>query len=371
MRRMLPARIAPRSAAALAAAALAAALGCKSSGSGTPSGSGGSGGGDGAAPLATLFTDPAVPHCDKGPTAELHGTLGGQQVDWASTLVSNLDPFGFQLLEVVNGVTREDVALTWSQPLAESTAIPLTGLGMIMREGQPYATQQFCITAGEFGSPAIAAGATGRTLLYRITGALMGSCSGPEIPVALAGCAARSSTYFPIADAGAGPTDGAADANAQCTSGDATADAGSDCNSFPITGAFLSAEAFTQSDGGAIADGGVVETAMGGTLVDGDYDLVRYRTTATSTTRRTLRILSGGTRIEWAAEIMSTGGSGVVRYDTDVTRNGNAIDVSVTCGTLMATSYGYTASGTDLLLFSTDTSGNLINVYTYRRTCRR
>jgi hypothetical protein len=365
MRRMQPTRFPPRRAAALLAAA---ALGCGSSGSGTTSGSGGSGG-DGAAPLPTLFTDPAVPHCDKGPTAELHGTLGGQQVDYATTLASNLDPFSFQVLEVVNDAVREDIVLTWSQPLAENTAIPLTGASMIMREGQPYATQSFCITAGEFGSPALRSSDPGRTLLFRITGARMGDCSGADIPVALAGCDFRTNTYFPVGDAGAGPSDAG---DAQCAA-DQAADAGGDCNAVPITGALVSAEAFSMGDGGAIVDGGVLETPAGGTLVDGDYDLVRYRTTGNATTRRTLRILSGGTRIEWAADIMSSAGSGVVRYDTTVARNGNAIDiVSLTCGMLMATSYGYTASGTDLVLFNYDPStGNLVNVYTYRRTCRR
>jgi hypothetical protein len=153
-----------------------------------------------------LFTDSNVPHCDGGVgNYQLSGQIDGQAIQFGTTLVSNLDPQGFQILEVVDGAVRTDLALTWSEPLAEDTAIPLTGASILIPQGQPSGGQSLCITQGKFGSPALGAGAAGRQLLFRITGARKGDCAGAEVRIELDGCVFRTNTYFPVpkpADAG-------------------------------------------------------------------------------------------------------------------------------------------------------------------------
>jgi hypothetical protein len=272
------------------------AAGCGGS-SGKSTGTGGSGG-------ATLFTDPAVPTCTAAKNVALRGTLGGQAVDDATVLTTYLQPKTFEVWEVIDDEVRVDTALTWDATLAEGTAIPLTGESFLMREGQPHAGESFCITAGLFGSPVLKAGDPGRTLIYRITGARQDDCYGPEIAVDLYGCAFRSEKELPTGGAGGtggsggaanvdGGMDGAAGAGGGAgASGDAKCPidgvpdaAASECTTFPITGSWLDPESFASADGGVIADGGF-EGPMGGTLVDGHYDLVRYRTLATSRTQR-------------------------------------------------------------------------------------
>ena len=122
------------------------------------------------------------------------------------------------------------------------------------------------------------------------------------------------------------------------------------------------------------ADGGALDEPLGGALLDGDYDLIRYRTQLTGRSKRTIRILGGGTRIEWAIQRESAAGLGEVRVNTTVMPTGSTIAVvASTCGELGTTSYRYTATGTDLVIYHYDPSGSgaLVNVYTYRRTCRR
>src|SRR6185436_18742575 len=110
----------------------------------------------------------------------------------------------YEVWEVVDDEVRVDTALTWDAPLAEGTALPLTGESFIMREGQPRAGESFCITAGLFGSPALKAGDPGRTLIYRITGARQGDCYAPEIAVDLYGGAFRTETELPGGSGGGG-----------------------------------------------------------------------------------------------------------------------------------------------------------------------
>ena len=350
------------------ALALSAAAGCRSSNPGKPAPDGGG--------LDDLFTDPAVPHCTQGPSGganvELHGLLDGQRIDDATSLATNLDPQGYQVLEVVNGSVRQDVVLTWSDPLAENRAIPLTGDTFMTREGQPFATQPFCITQGVFGSPALAPGDPGRTLLYRITGARRGTCAGPDVAVSLAGCDFRANTYFPIPAA----TDAAAD---RSEAGDGPAacatttpsDAGAACNTFPLTGAMVASSPLPTDDGGAAT------SPTGGALANGDYDLVRWQVTGAGAdvTRRTIRVFGGGTRIEWAVAFTQNGTETVGRYNLRMTVSGSTLQVaSVDCTAdvvFQTTSYGYSVSGDDLFIFSTDNTGALVNIYTYRRTCTR
>ena len=157
---------------------------------------GGASGGAGA--LDPLFTDPKVPTCPNPGDYKLQGTLAGQSVSYSSSVVTNLDPQGFQILDVVNANVVTDLGLTWSDPLAENKAIPLTGASIIMPAGQPEAGQSLCISGGTFGSKSLPAGVMTRELRFEITAAKEGSCTGAPTTIDLAGCVARSTPYFPV-----------------------------------------------------------------------------------------------------------------------------------------------------------------------------
>jgi hypothetical protein len=150
-------------------------------------------------------------------------------------------------------------------------------------------------------------------------------------------------------------------------------DAGAECNTLEFFGRAIVQEPFVAADGGAVSDGGVLERPMGGTLIDGDYVLVRHRASGMTQSRRTLRLLGSATRIEWAFEFSYTVDQ-VNRYNLNITRSGNGFDVGVTCGPndFGTIRYDFTASG-DLLVFYTidATTGTPYNVYNYRRMCHR
>jgi hypothetical protein len=186
-----------------------------------------------------------------------------------------------------------------------------------------------------------------------------------------------------------GPADGGSDGaagdaddggTAQQCAAQSTVDGGpTECNQVEATGAWCDGEAFTSDDGGVVDDdGGAIEGPAGGALTDGDYDLIRYRTSpGGDRTRRTLRVLNCATLIEWAIDY-DDGSTGLttIRADTTVNPSGNVLNiVAVTCvsanSTFNTTSYGYTASGDELVLFYTNAAGTLANVYTYQRTCTR
>jgi hypothetical protein len=143
-----------------------------------------------------LFTDPGAPHCQFGtPSLHIRGQLEGQTIDDQTYRITYFDRQSFALTTVVNGEVRNDLQLTWSEPLVEDKAIPLTGASFIVEQGQPLAGRKYCITSGLFGSPSPPPGVQGRMVFFRITGARAESCSGPEVPVALAGCAFRTTSY--------------------------------------------------------------------------------------------------------------------------------------------------------------------------------
>lgn len=156
--------------------------------------------------LDPLFTDSAVPRCDGNTLYKVTGQLKGQTINIADFLLSDLEPQSFQILEVVSGNVRTDLSLTWSQPLGENKAIPLTGASIRISDGQPLGGSSFCITAGKFGSPTRPAGGDGsRQLLFEITGTRESDCNGAEVPASLRGCDYRSpSASFPAA----APSDG-------------------------------------------------------------------------------------------------------------------------------------------------------------------
>ena len=151
--------------------------------------------------LDALFTDPAMPKCEAGlgKQYQLKGQVDGQTIQVAASAFSNLDSNGFQTLEVAeNNMVRTPLSLTWMPPLAEDTAIALTGASIIIPASQPLGGQSFCITSGKFGSRSLAAGAPGRELSFQITGARKDDCSGAETPIHLDGCIFRTNTYFPV-----------------------------------------------------------------------------------------------------------------------------------------------------------------------------
>jgi hypothetical protein len=209
------------------------------------------------------------------------------------------------------------------------------------------------------------------------TGGHGGSGGGPGSAGAGAGAASGGQTG--AAGGGGGATGGAAGANGglpACETVDAppqTGDAGT-CEPFLNTGALVNEEPVTFVDGGVILDGGAFEMPAGGTIADGDYDLVRWQGNTAESTRRTIRVFQGGGFIEWIGVLNGLGPDGGAlefRYDTRDHIVGSTLLLDqLLCETVGNRSYGYTASGDELVLF-TNAGSDIIGVDTYRRTCRR
>jgi hypothetical protein len=148
------------------------------------------------------------------------------------------------------------------------------------------------------------------------------------------------------------------------------------CNTVDFGGSWVTSEgAILGTDGTVTLDGGSPELPAGGTIADGDYDLVRE--TAGYTTRRSIRVFGLATYIEWVIENQDSsqdGGVIDVRFDTSAQATGTTLAISITCGDVNVTSgYGYTAAGDQLTLFY---EGNppgpmIFSVFVYRRTCAR
>jgi hypothetical protein len=165
------------------------------------------------------------------------------------------------------------------------------------------------------------------------------------------------------------------------------------CNAIAITSATTSvaSECVITADGGVVLDGGALEVPSGGTLLDGDYEFVRWQNYpganapgcavfSSTTSSRAFRVFGGGTYIEWAiteAHRGPDGGEGDYWFDTTMTASGHTLTfASYDCGGgLNMRSWGYTASGNDLVLFDftgqADGVGALDSIDTYRRACTR
>jgi hypothetical protein len=160
--------------------------------------------------------------------------------------------------------------------------------------------------------------------------------------------------------------------------GDAGLDTqGMACNTLTPAGDWIVPEVFSWADGGAQVDGGLPQSPVGGVILDGDYDLVRFqvRDGPGQTTRRSIRVFEGGRYIEWALAIQnpsSDGGVEEIWYDTTAMPNGHDLGASSTCNAVLSLD-GYSAEGDTLTFFVYLQSMNdpPIGIDTYRRVCSR
>jgi hypothetical protein len=147
------------------------------------------------------------------------------------------------------------------------------------------------------------------------------------------------------------------------------------CNSIAITGATLMAESIVGTDTGISVDGGI-EVPMGGTIIDGDYDMVRWQDIVVGAkTRRTMRVFGGGSYIEWAGVNLSAtpdAGDYDFRYNSTAHVTGTSLVVdreNCTDGP-PADDFGFTVNGDEIALFN-GVGVSVVAVDTYRRTCTR
>jgi hypothetical protein len=126
-----------------------------------------------------------------------------------------------------------------------------------------------------------------------------------------------------------------------------------------------------QGDGGIYLPGGLLDVPAGGTLVDGDYEMVRaVWGTETLHTQRTIRLSNGGSYSEWVIDQDSPQDAGVTHYRINATlaASGTTLQVTATnCTGTVANSFGYTAAGDELDLFNFSAAA----VFVYKRICTR
>jgi hypothetical protein len=157
------------------------------------------------------------------------------------------------------------------------------------------------------------------------------------------------------------------------------------CNTIVFGGSPQPPETFTTTNNGSIVGaGGALEDPVGGTILDGDYDLIRYRTNLSGIgpSRRSIRAFDGATFIEWLIDNYSAvtdGGINEFRMNTSEQPSGTDFTMFVfTCsngGNDNAPRYRYSANGNDLFFFFYSNFPNGVGppdtVYTFRRTCTR
>ena len=186
--------------------------------------------------------------------------------------------------------------------------------------------------------------------------------------LAAGGCGGGSGA----ADAAGGSTGGDSGPNLPaCAVGERTPNI-ADCAEFDLTGAWITPETAVAGDGGITLPGGQLATPAGGTLVDGDYDLVRaVWGMSMQGTRRTIRLSGGGTYTEWEidnANPQAIEGVDHFRINAPVSATGNLLHVATPgCGATLTDTFGYTAAGDELDLFNFNANA----LFVYRRTCVR
>jgi hypothetical protein len=165
---------------------------------------------------------------------------------------------------------------------------------------------------------------------------------------------------------------GGAPQSGSCAVPEGTADA-NDCTDFTPSGALLYVQRGIAGDGGIYVPGGDFIVPTGGTLVDGDYDLIQfYGNPDDFSTRRTIRLFGSGTYMEWSADNSnppSDGGITHYRFNTTVTpQAGNMLKLVSSC-ILSALPYplGYSANGDQLELIDFEAQ----SLFVYQRRCTR
>jgi hypothetical protein len=147
----------------------------------------------------------------------------------------------------------------------------------------------------------------------------------------------------------------------------------SDCTDFTATGDYCQVQRGIQGDGGIYLPGGDLFVPTGGTLIDGDYDLVQYYGSVyNQPTRRTLRLFNSGTYIEWSIDndnLPTDGGVTHYRFNTAQTPTGATLgDLKSTCiPNASGSEFGYSANGDQLVIIDFDAE----DLFVYQRRCTR
>ena len=227
-------------------------------------------------------------------------------------------------------------------------------------------------TAGGGGSGGAGAGGTGGAGADSGTGGHGGAVGGGGVGAGGSVATGGGSGALPTCAIVARPSDPDGGINAIADT----------CNSLAVPATSISATGLAPIDGGVVLDGGVMESPAGGTVLDGDYELVRWMNdpdNGETITQRALRVFEGGAYIEWAVKQPDqvVGYTDNLRYNTRATVSGHTMTFSFTCGVgVIMPSYDYTASGGLLAFFAygedyTTGQYGYLSLDTYQRTCTR
>jgi hypothetical protein len=143
-----------------------------------------------------------------------------------------------------------------------------------------------------------------------------------------------------------------------------------DCSDFTITGSWVTSDRAVLGDGGIYLPGGELVTPMGGTIPNGDYDLIKSDWSSEMTrTRRSIRVFEHGAFIAWAVdndEGPMDAGATHYRINSMGTVAENVIQVTqYNCGII--SNYSFTVSGQQLLMFNLTADA----LFTYQQRCTR
>jgi hypothetical protein len=170
------------------------------------SGSGGNAGVSGAVAEPELFSDPNVPDCLQGPSWQLTGTIGSEQImlDDGAGITSNIEPGSLYVLglEPGGGITVGDsyhpLILTWDGSVMErGTSRPLTGKRFLIPGGDPAMPSGYCIVTGDIGPTTYSPNVLFKFRIGSVQRYESGACAGEVLPASLAGCMLRYNEYLP------------------------------------------------------------------------------------------------------------------------------------------------------------------------------
>jgi hypothetical protein len=146
-----------------------------------------------------------------------------------------------------------------------------------------------------------------------------------------------------------------------------------DCTDFTASGDYCTVQRGIQGDGGIYLPGGDLFVPTGGTLIDGDYDLVQfYGGIYNQPTRRTIRLFNSGTYMEWSVDDdnpPTDGGVTHYRFNTTETPSGTSLgDLKSTCiPNAFGGELGYSANGDQLEIIDFYSE----QLFVYQRRCTR